>query len=34
MSEEGLYMELLAAEYSNEEPDAGALDGSGDNFEE
>ncbi|KAJ7110982.1 hypothetical protein C8R44DRAFT_633484, partial [Mycena epipterygia] len=34
VSEEGLYMELLAAEYSDEEPDAGALEGSGDDFEE
>ncbi|KAJ6466759.1 hypothetical protein DFH09DRAFT_923802 [Mycena vulgaris] len=34
MSEEGLYMELLAAEYSDEEPDAGALEGSGDDPEE
>ncbi|KAJ7438578.1 hypothetical protein FB451DRAFT_1192519, partial [Mycena latifolia] len=33
VSEEGLYMELLAAEYSDEEPDAGALEGSGDDFE-
>ncbi|KAJ7900818.1 hypothetical protein B0H13DRAFT_1551866, partial [Mycena leptocephala] len=32
--EEGLYTELLAAEYSDEEPDAGALEGSGDDFEE
>jgi hypothetical protein len=29
-----LYMELLAAEYSNEEPNVGALEGSGDDFEE
>ncbi|KAJ6494421.1 hypothetical protein C8R45DRAFT_768074, partial [Mycena sanguinolenta] len=34
MSEESLYMELLAAEYSDEEPDAGALEGSDDNFQE
>ncbi|KAJ7664843.1 ribonuclease H-like domain-containing protein [Mycena rosella] len=34
VSEEGLYMELLAAEYSGEEPDAGAQEGSDDNFEE
>ncbi|KAJ7191651.1 hypothetical protein GGX14DRAFT_600121 [Mycena pura] len=29
VSEEALYMELLAAEHSDEEPDAGALEGSG-----
>ena len=29
-----MYIELLAAEYSDEEPDAGALEGSGDDFEE
>ncbi|KAJ7350000.1 hypothetical protein DFH08DRAFT_696566 [Mycena albidolilacea] len=34
VSEEGLYVELLAAEYSDEEPDVGALEGSNDNFEE
>ncbi|KAJ6586134.1 hypothetical protein B0H19DRAFT_855957, partial [Mycena capillaripes] len=34
VSEESLYMELLAAEYSDEEPDAGAREGSGDDFEE
>jgi hypothetical protein len=34
VSEEGLYMELLAVECSDEEPDAGALEGSGDDFEE
>ena len=34
VSEESLYMELLAAEYSDEEPDAGALEGSDDNFQE
>ncbi|KAJ6504459.1 hypothetical protein DFH09DRAFT_943795 [Mycena vulgaris] len=34
VSEEDLYMELLAAEYSDEEPGAGALAGSGDDFEE
>ena len=34
VSEESLYMELLAAEHSDEEPDAGALEGSGDDFEE
>ena len=33
VSEEALYMELLAAEHSDEEPDAGALEGSGDDFE-
>ncbi|KAJ7826742.1 hypothetical protein B0H13DRAFT_1616028, partial [Mycena leptocephala] len=33
VSEEGLYMELLAVECSDEEPDAGALEGSGDDFE-
>ncbi|KAJ6558658.1 hypothetical protein B0H10DRAFT_1846650 [Mycena sp. CBHHK59/15] len=33
VSEEGLYMELLAAEHSDEEPDAGALEGSSDDFE-
>ncbi|KAJ6600275.1 hypothetical protein DFH09DRAFT_1497658 [Mycena vulgaris] len=31
--EEALYMELLAAEHSDEESDAGALEGSGDDFE-
>ncbi|KAJ6597506.1 hypothetical protein DFH09DRAFT_851776, partial [Mycena vulgaris] len=34
VSEEGLYMELLAAKYSNDEPDAGALEAFGDDFEE
>ncbi|KAJ7126671.1 hypothetical protein C8R44DRAFT_873810 [Mycena epipterygia] len=34
VSEEGLYMELLAGEYNNEEPDAGALEGFGDDFGE
>ncbi|KAJ6544601.1 hypothetical protein DFH09DRAFT_928273 [Mycena vulgaris] len=34
VSEEGLYTKLLAVEYSDEEPDAGALEGSGDDFEE
>ncbi|KAJ7715566.1 hypothetical protein B0H14DRAFT_2269212, partial [Mycena olivaceomarginata] len=34
VSEESLYMELLAAEYSDEDPDAGAQEGSGDDFEE
>ncbi|KAJ7794809.1 hypothetical protein B0H14DRAFT_2392271, partial [Mycena olivaceomarginata] len=33
VSEEGLYMELLAAEHSDEEPDAEALEGSGDDYE-
>ncbi|KAJ7310796.1 hypothetical protein DFH08DRAFT_1046089 [Mycena albidolilacea] len=33
VTEESLYMELLAAEYSDEEPDAGAQEGSGDDFE-
>ncbi|KAJ6534826.1 hypothetical protein B0H19DRAFT_1271523 [Mycena capillaripes] len=33
VSEESLYMELLAAEHSNEESDAGAQEGSGDDFE-
>ncbi|KAJ6480605.1 ribonuclease H-like domain-containing protein [Mycena vitilis] len=32
VSEEGLYMELLAAEHSGEEPDDGELEGSGDDF--
>jgi hypothetical protein len=32
--EESLSMELLAAEHSDEEPDTGALEGSGDDFEE
>ncbi|KAJ7607997.1 hypothetical protein DFH06DRAFT_1149187 [Mycena polygramma] len=31
-SEEGLYMELLAAEHSGEEPNDGELEGSGDDF--
>ncbi|KAJ7692074.1 ribonuclease H-like domain-containing protein, partial [Mycena rosella] len=34
VSEEALYMELLGAEHSEEEPDAGALEGSGDDSEE
>ncbi|KAJ6475000.1 hypothetical protein C8R45DRAFT_834765, partial [Mycena sanguinolenta] len=34
VSEESLYMECLADEYSDEEPDAGALEGSDDNFQE
>ncbi|KAJ7227341.1 ribonuclease H-like domain-containing protein [Mycena pura] len=33
VSEEALYMELLAAEHSDEGPDAGALEGSGDDYE-
>ncbi|KAJ7868911.1 hypothetical protein B0H14DRAFT_2346350, partial [Mycena olivaceomarginata] len=33
VSEESLYMELLAAEHSDEEPDAGAQEGSGDDYE-
>ncbi|KAJ7470022.1 hypothetical protein B0H11DRAFT_2238167 [Mycena galericulata] len=32
VSEEGLYMELLAAENSGEEPDDGELEGSGDDY--
>ncbi|KAJ6573792.1 ribonuclease H-like domain-containing protein [Mycena vulgaris] len=32
ISEEGLYMELLAAEHSGEEPDDGELEGSGDDY--
>ncbi|KAJ7820767.1 hypothetical protein B0H14DRAFT_3472061 [Mycena olivaceomarginata] len=32
VSEEGLYMELLAAEHSGEEPDDGKLGGSGDDY--
>ncbi|KAK7017310.1 DUF659 domain-containing protein [Favolaschia claudopus] len=32
VSEESLYMELLAAEHSGEEPDDGALEGSDDNY--
>ncbi|KAJ6570786.1 hypothetical protein B0H10DRAFT_2237633 [Mycena sp. CBHHK59/15] len=34
VSEEALYTELLGAEHSEEEPDAGALEGSGDDFKE
>ena len=34
VSEEALYMKLLAAEHSNEEPDVGAQEGSSDDFEE
>ncbi|KAJ7191799.1 hypothetical protein GGX14DRAFT_380711, partial [Mycena pura] len=34
VSEESLYMELLATEHSDEEPNAGALEGSGDNYSE
>ncbi|KAJ7890225.1 hypothetical protein B0H13DRAFT_1626469, partial [Mycena leptocephala] len=33
VTDEGLYMELLAAEHSDEEPDAGALEGSGDDYD-
>ncbi|EJD32807.1 hypothetical protein AURDEDRAFT_178096 [Auricularia subglabra TFB-10046 SS5] len=33
-SKEQLYMELLAAEWDGEEPDDGALEGSGDEYEE
>jgi hypothetical protein len=33
VSEESLYMELLAAEHSEDEPDAGAQEGSGDDYE-
>ncbi|KAJ7937475.1 hypothetical protein B0H13DRAFT_1588485, partial [Mycena leptocephala] len=33
VSEESLYMELLAAEHSEEEPDAGAQEGSEDDYE-
>ncbi|CAK5271056.1 unnamed protein product, partial [Mycena citricolor] len=32
VSEEALYMELLAAKHDNEAPDAGALEGSGDEY--
>ncbi|KAJ7936755.1 glycosyl hydrolase family 61-domain-containing protein [Mycena leptocephala] len=32
-TEESLYMELLAAEHSDEEPDVGALEGSGDDYD-
>ncbi|KAJ6571935.1 hypothetical protein B0H19DRAFT_1255871 [Mycena capillaripes] len=32
VSEESLYMELLAAEHSDEEPNAGAQEGSGDDY--
>ncbi|KAJ7325950.1 ribonuclease H-like domain-containing protein [Mycena albidolilacea] len=32
VSEEGLYMELLVAEHSGEEPDDGELEGSGDDY--
>ncbi|KAJ7314204.1 hypothetical protein DFH08DRAFT_636961, partial [Mycena albidolilacea] len=34
VSEEGLYMELLTAEYSDKEPDMAVLESSDDNFEE
>ncbi|KAJ7926541.1 ribonuclease H-like domain-containing protein [Mycena leptocephala] len=33
ISEESLYMELLEAEHSDEEPDAGAQEGSGDDYD-
>ncbi|KAJ7233778.1 hypothetical protein C8J57DRAFT_1249676 [Mycena rebaudengoi] len=33
VSEEALLMELLAAEHSNKDPDAGAQEGSGDDYE-
>ncbi|KAJ7321098.1 hypothetical protein DFH08DRAFT_970380 [Mycena albidolilacea] len=33
VSEESLYMELLAAEHSDEEPDAGAQEGSGEDYD-
>ncbi|KAJ7695822.1 hypothetical protein B0H14DRAFT_2234990, partial [Mycena olivaceomarginata] len=33
-TEERLYMELLAAEESDEDPDDGALSGSGDEYED
>ncbi|KAJ7911752.1 hypothetical protein B0H13DRAFT_2328021 [Mycena leptocephala] len=33
VSEESLYMELLAAEHNDEEPDAGAQEGSGDDYD-
>ncbi|KAJ7504639.1 ribonuclease H-like domain-containing protein [Mycena galericulata] len=33
VTEESLYMELLAAEHSDEEPDAGAQEGSGDDYD-
>ncbi|KAJ7721794.1 hypothetical protein B0H16DRAFT_1335084 [Mycena metata] len=33
VSEEALYMEVLAAEHSDEEPDARALEGSGEDYE-
>ncbi|KAJ7048379.1 ribonuclease H-like domain-containing protein [Mycena amicta] len=33
-TEESRLMELLAAEHSDEEPDAGAMEGSGDDYEE
>ncbi|EJD33434.1 hypothetical protein AURDEDRAFT_177482 [Auricularia subglabra TFB-10046 SS5] len=33
-TEERLYMELLAAEYDDEEPDDGAKEGSEDDYEE
>ncbi|KAJ6608460.1 hypothetical protein B0H10DRAFT_1648090, partial [Mycena sp. CBHHK59/15] len=33
VSKESLYMELLAAEHSDEEPDTGAQEGSGDDYD-
>ncbi|KAJ7476481.1 hypothetical protein FB451DRAFT_1396733 [Mycena latifolia] len=33
VSEESLYLELLAAEHSEEKPNAGAQEGSGDDYE-
>jgi hypothetical protein len=33
VSEESLYMELLAAEHNDEEPDAGAQEGFGDDYD-
>lgn len=33
VSEESLYMELLAAEHNDEEPNAGAQEGSGDDYD-
>jgi hypothetical protein len=34
ISEESLYMELLAAEYSDGEPNVGAQEGSGDDYDD
>ncbi|KAJ7858884.1 hypothetical protein B0H13DRAFT_1459900, partial [Mycena leptocephala] len=33
VSEESLYMELLAAEHNDKEPDAGAQEGFGDDYD-